>query len=74
MSSRDLLKTLQPQLYSSRQSSELAPVKEWLLASVEELKEKALTVEPTGLLSLQGEAKAYRKLLRIITEKPHNVD
>lgn len=52
----------------------MAPVKEWLLASVEELKEKALTVEPTGLLSLQGEAKAYRKLLRIITEKPRNVD
>ena len=61
-------------MYSSRQSSELVLVKEWLLASVEELKEKALTVEPTGLLSLQGEAKAYRKLLRTITEKPHNVD
>lgn len=61
-------------MYSSRQSSELVPVKEWLLASVEELKEKALTVEPNGLLSLQGEAKAYRKLLRIITEKPRNVD
>ena len=49
-------------------------VKEWLLASVEELKEKALTVEPEGLKNLQGEAKAYKKLLRTITEKPHNVD
>lgn len=49
-------------------------VKEWLLSSIEELKEKALTVEPDGLKSLQGEAKAHKKLLRVITEKPHNVD
>ena len=46
MSSRDSLKNLQPQLYSSRQTSELVLVKEWLLSSIEELKEKALTVEP----------------------------
>jgi hypothetical protein len=52
----------------------LVLVKEWLLASIEELKEKALTVEPTGLASLQGEAKAHKRLLRTITEKPHNVD
>lgn len=49
-------------------------MKEWLLASIEELKEKGLTVEPSGLQSLQGEAKAYKKLLRAMTEKPHNVD
>ena len=49
-------------------------MKEWLLASVEDLKEKALTVDAAGLAALQGEAKAYKKLLRTITEKPHNVD
>jgi hypothetical protein len=74
MSSKDLLKSLQPQLYSNRQSQDLVLVKEWLLASIEELKERALTVEPTGLASLQGEAKAHKRLLRTITEKPHNVD
>lgn len=74
MSSRDLLKNLQPQLYSLRQSSELVLVKEWLLANIEELKEKALTVEPSGLAAVQGEAKAYRKLMRTINDKPHNVD
>lgn len=49
-------------------------VKEWLLASIEDLKEKALTVDQSGLAGLQGEAKAYKKLLRTIIEKPHNVD
>lgn len=49
-------------------------MKEWLLANVEDLKEKALAVDQAGLTALQGEAKAYKKLLRTITEKPHNVD
>ena len=49
-------------------------VKEWLLASIEDLKERALTVDAAGLYSLQGEAKAHKKLLRTIIEKPHNVD
>lgn len=74
MSSKDSLKNLQPQLYSSRQTQELVLVKEWLLASIEDLKERALTVDAAGLYSLQGEAKAHKKLLRTITEKPHNVD
>lgn len=34
-----------------------------LLASIEDLKERALTVDAAGLYSLQGEAKAHKKLL-----------
>jgi hypothetical protein len=49
-------------------------VKEWLLASIDDLKERALAIEPAGLAGLHGEARGYRRLLRTIIEKPHTVD
>lgn len=49
-------------------------VKEWLSASIDDLKERAVTIDPVDLRGLQGEIKAHRRLLRVLTEKPLHVD
>ena len=52
----------------------MALVKEWLSASIDDLKERAMTIDPADLRGLQGEVKAHKRLFRALTEKPLHVD